>query len=136
MISTVEKVLFLKGIDLFSAVSGEDLAEVALITEELAKESADVIIREGDPGDALYFVVEGKVRVEKGDRRIAELGEREVFGEMALLDAGPRSSSVIADSDVLLLRIGRDDFGDIMRERPEVSLGIMKVLVRRLREAR
>ncbi len=135
MIPAIEKVLFLKGIDLFSAISGEDLAEIAGIAEELTQPSRAIIIQEGEPGDALYFVVEGKVRVEKGGRQVAELGEREVFGEMALLDAGPRSSTVVAAADVVLLRITRDDFADLMRERPEVPMGVLKVLTRRLRRS-
>lgn len=135
MITTVEKVLFLKGIDLFSALVGEDLAEIALITEEVTRDAAESVVVEGEPGDALYFVVEGRVRVHKGTRTLAELGAREVFGEMALLDPAPRSASVSALTDVTLLTIGRDDFDDIMHDRPEVPIGVMKVLVRRLREA-
>ena len=135
MITTAEKVLFLKGIDLFSTLAGEDLAEIALIAEEVEHDAGETIVAEGDPGDALYFVLEGRVRVHKGDRTVAELGAREVFGEMALLDPGPRSASVDAVTDVSLLAIGRDDFDDIMRDRPEVPIGVIKVLVRRLREA-
>ena len=73
--------------------------------------------------------------MKKGDKLLAELGERDVLGEMALLDPGPRSASAVALTDVTLLSIGRDDFDDIMRERPEVPIGVMKVLVRRLRGA-
>ena len=131
----VEKVMFLKGIDLFSALSAEDLAEIAAISEEVTRDEGDVILTEGEHGDVLYFVLEGRVRVKKGSKIIAELGAREIFGEMALLDPGPRSATVEAVSDVILLSIGRDDFDDIMRERPEVPIGVMKVLVRRLREA-
>jgi CRP-like cAMP-binding protein len=136
MLSVVEKVLFLKGIDLFSALSAEDLAEIAAIAEEGAREQGEVILHEGEHGDALYFVLEGRVAVKRQGKVIAELGEREVFGEMALLDPGPRSASVVAASPVTLLGIGRDDFDDLMHERPEVPIGVMKILVRRLRQAR
>jgi CRP-like cAMP-binding protein len=135
MITTAEKVLFLKGIDLFSALAGEDLAEIAVIAEEIERDAGETIVVEGEPGDALYFVLDGRVRVHRGDTAVAELGAREVFGEMALLDAAPRSASVSALTDVTLLAIGRDDFDDIMRDRPEVAIGVIKVLVRRLRAA-
>ncbi len=135
MITAVEKVLFLKGIDLFSQIPGEDLAQIALIAEEEERDAGEVVIREGEMGDALYLVVEGKVRVRKGEREVAELGEREVFGEMALLDPAPRSATVEALSDVTLLRIRREDFADVMAEKPDIARGVIQVLTRRLRAA-
>jgi CRP/FNR family cyclic AMP-dependent transcriptional regulator len=135
LLSTVEKVLFLKSIDLFSQIPGEDLAQVALIATEEAREQGEEIFAEGEAGDALYLVLDGKVRVHRGDRMIAELGERECFGEMAILDASPRSATVTALKDTNLLKISREDFQEIMSEKPEIALGIIKVLSHRLRNA-
>ncbi|MBI3183858.1 MAG: cyclic nucleotide-binding domain-containing protein [Myxococcales bacterium] len=135
MLSTVEKVLFLKSIDLFSQIPGEDLAQVALISSEESREQGEEIFAEGEAGDALYLVLDGKVRVHKSDRVIAELGERECFGEMAILDAAPRSATVTAVSETSLLKIAREDFQEIMSEKPEIAMGIIKVLTRRLRDA-
>jgi CRP/FNR family transcriptional regulator, cyclic AMP receptor protein len=135
LISTVEKVLFLKSIDLFSQIPGEDLAQVALISTEETREQGEEIFGEGESGDALYLVIDGKVRVHKHDRVIAELGERECFGEMAILDAAPRSATVTAVVDTNLLKITREDFQEIMSEKPEIAMGIIKVLTRRLRDA-
>src|SRR6478736_3491663 len=118
MLSTVEKVLFLKSIDLFSQIPGEDLAQVALIASEEARETGEDIFVEGDVGDALFLVLEGKVRVHRQDKTIAELGERECFGEMAILDASPRSATVTAASETNLLKISREDFQEIMAEKP------------------
>jgi CRP-like cAMP-binding protein len=135
MITTVEKVLFLKSIDLFSQIPGEDLAQIALISTEESREQGEEIFGEGETGDALYLVLEGKVRVHKQDRVIAELAERECFGEMAILDAAPRSATVTAVSDLNLLKISREDFEEILSEKPEIALGIIRVLTRRLRDA-
>lgn len=135
MISTVERVLFLKSIDLFSQIPGEDLAAIALISTEQRREPGEEIFAEGEAGDALYLVIDGKVRVHKADRVIAELGERECFGEMAILDAAPRSATVTAVTDTNLLQLTREDFEDIMAEKPEIATGIIKVLTRRLRDA-
>jgi CRP/FNR family cyclic AMP-dependent transcriptional regulator len=135
VITTVEKVLFLKSIDLFRALPGEDLAQIAEIATEVPVGSGGLVFGEGEPGDALYIVVEGRVKVFRGEKVLAELGERECFGEMSVLDSEPRSASVSAVSEALLLKIGREEFKDILSERPEISLGIMKVLSRRLREA-
>jgi CRP-like cAMP-binding protein len=135
VITTVEKLLFLKGVPLFADVPGEDLAQIALIAEELDAEPGADLVREGELGDALYLVVEGTLRVLQGGREVATLGEREVFGEMALLDAAPRSATVQARSEVRLLRIHREEFAELLAERPEVARGVIQVLVRRLREA-
>jgi CRP-like cAMP-binding protein len=135
MITTVEKVLFLKSVDLFSQIPGEDLAQIALITNEETRENGEEIVAEGEVGDALYIVLDGKVRVHRKEKNIAELGQRECFGEMAILDASPRSASVTAVSDVSLLKISREDFQEIMTDKHAISQGIIKVLTRRLRSA-
>jgi CRP-like cAMP-binding protein len=134
-VTTVEKVLLLKGIDLFSAVPSEELAAIARIAEVVHVGADEVVIREGEQGDALYFVVDGSAAVTKGDRRLAELKSRGVFGELALLDPGPRSATVAATSELTLLKIGRDDFVEILAARPEVPLGVIKMLARRVRES-
>jgi CRP-like cAMP-binding protein len=133
MISTVEKVLFLKSIDLFSQIPSEDLAQIALITDELQVEEGDEVFHEGDLGDTLYFVIDGKVRIHSGGDELALLGDRQVFGEMSLLDSEPRSASASAVSDLTLLKIQRDDFHEILAEKGEIAQGIIKVLTRRLR---
>lgn len=135
MLSTVEKVLFLKSVDLFSQIPGEDLAQVALIATEESREQGEEIFAEGEDGDALYLVLDGRVRVHSHERQIAELGERECFGEMAILDASPRSASVTAITESHLLKISREDFQDILGEKPEIAMGIIKVLTGRLRSA-
>jgi CRP-like cAMP-binding protein len=135
MITTVEKVLFLKSVDLFGQIAGEDLAQLALITGEEGRDSGEEIFAEGEVGDALYIVLDGRVRVHMKEKTLAELGERECFGEMAILDASPRSASVTAVTDVALLKIAREDFQEIMTEKHAIAQGIIKVLTRRLREA-
>jgi len=134
VITTVEKVLFLKSIDLFRGLPGEELAQIAEIAEEVPISADGLVFSEGELGDALYIVAEGRVRVHNTERTLAEFGERECFGEMSVLDSEPRSASVSAMKETMLLKIGREEFKDILSERPEISLGIMKVLSRRLRE--
>ena len=135
MITTVEKVLFLKSIDLFRALPSEELAQIAEIAFEQPLAAGDCVFAEGEPGDALYLVALGSVKVHKGDKQLAILSVRDVFGEMAVLDSEPRSASVTVLKDAVLLKIDRDDFRDILNERPEIALGVIKVLSRRLREA-
>ena len=135
MISTVEKVLFLKGVDLFKGIPGEDLSHIAQITDEEEYHPEQLIFAEGDQGDAMYLIVDGNVKVHSGAQVFAELGTRQCFGEMSILDSEPRSASITALSDLTLLKIQREDFAEILAEKPEISLGIIKVLTGRLREA-
>ena len=133
MISTIEKVLFLKGVDLFSQIPGEDLAQVARIAKELYFEQGSQIIKQGDVGDCLYLIIEGEVKVSADEQEIARLGEKESVGEMSILDAEPRSASVFAASDVVLLEIKQEAFYEMISERSEIAQGVIKVLTRRLR---
>ena len=133
MISTIEKVLFLKDVDLFSQIPGEDLSQVAQIAKEIYFEQDRQIIKQGEVGDCLYLIIEGEVKVLSGDQEIARLGEKESVGEMSILDAEPRSASVFAVTDVVLLEIKQEDFYEMISERPEIAQGVIKVLTRRLR---
>lgn len=135
MISTVEKVLFLKGVDLFKTIPAEELSHIAQITDEVECAPQETIFKEGDQGDAMYLIVDGKVKVHTGDKVLAELGTSQCVGEMAILDAEPRSASITALTDLTLLKINREDFSEILGEKPEISRGIIKVLTGRLREA-
>lgn len=135
MLTTVEKVLFLKSIDLFSQIPGEDLTQVAIIATEESRDVAEEVFAEGDAGDALYLVLEGRVRVHRQDDTIAELGERECFGEIALLDASPRSATVTTLSEVALLKITREDFEELLQEKHAIAQGVIRVLTRRLRDS-
>ena len=136
MLSTVERVLFLKSVDLFSAIPGNDLARIAAVTEELHLEEGEQFIRQGENGDALFPIIEGSARVHVrsiGD--VATLGERELVGEMSILDAEPRNADCFAQGNVTLLKLRKAEFDDIMAEKPEIARGIIKVLTDRLRIA-
>jgi len=135
MISTIEKVLFLKSASLFSELSGEDLAQLASVAEEVSFEAGSLILQEGAPGDSMFVVLEGEVLVLKRTLAVARLGPGEAFGEMSLLDNEPRSATITAASDVLCLRIDRPAFTQVLEEKPQIAQGIIRVLARRLRQA-
>ena len=134
MLTTVEKVLFLKSVGIFSHIPGEDLAQIAQIAEEVSFKKGSTIFEEGDPGDSLYLIIQGKVRVHKGGQEISILGEKDCFGEMAILDNESRSASVTTLENVLALKIGHDDFYEILSDKIEIAQGIFKVLTKRLRD--
>ena len=130
---TIEKVICLKAVPMFAEASEEILADVAAILEERQARAGELIIRKGDVGDGMYVIVRGRVRVFDGERTITELGERDIFGELALLDPEPRVASVEAVEDTRLFRLDREAFGELMAGNIEIVRGVLHVLCERLR---
>ncbi len=130
---TIEKVLLLKGVSMFSATSEDTLAEVASVLEEVDLGPGELVFQKGDPGQSMYIVVFGRVRVFDGAKTINFLGEQEIFGELALLDPEPRSASVESAEETRLFRLDRDTLFELMTDNVGVVSGIMQVLCRRLR---
>lgn len=135
MISSVEKVLFLKRVELFSQLPGRELLNLAFIAEQVTFPEDSLIFEEGSEGDCLYLILSGQVRVSRSGRTITQLGPRECFGEMAILDRAPRSATVTAVERVQALRIERDSFYELLAQKREIALGIIRILVHRLRES-
>lgn len=133
MLSTIEKVLILKQVDVFQQTPDDVLADIAALLEELEIPADETIFHKGDLGDSLYIVVGGRLRVDDGERLLNHLGERDVFGEMALLDAEPRVASVTAVEPTRLLRLDQAPFYELIVDRPEVAIGLIRVLTARLR---
>ena len=130
---TIERVICLRAVQMFEEASEEILADVATILEELTVEPGEVVIEKGAPGDSMYIVVEGRVRVYDGTHTITTLGEREIFGELALLDPEPRFASVAADERTRLFRLDREAFSELMGGNIEIVRGVLHVLCERLR---
>jgi ATP/ADP translocase/HEAT repeat protein len=133
MLSTVEKVLILKTVNIFSQTPDNVLADVADLLEEVDVSENETIFKQGDVGDCLYVILDGKVRVHDGERLLNYLGGRDVFGEMALLDPEPRLASVTAVEPTRLFRLEQAPFYELLSERPEVATGIIRVLTGHLR---
>lgn len=131
---TIERVILLKGVDMFSRTSEDVLAEIAGVLEEVEAPKGQVIFEKGEMGDSLYIIVDGRVRVHDGDTTIGELGERDIFGELALLDPEPRFASISALTDVRLFRLDREAFSELMAGNIEIVRGVLHVLCQRLRE--
>ena len=135
MYSTVEKVLFLKSAPVFERVSGEDLAPLARVAEVEIYSTGEPITREGETGDALYIIIRGRVTISVEGRLIATLGTGEAVGEMAVLDSSPRSATATAVEETEVLRIGSEEFYEVLHEQVEIAEGIIRLLSARLRDA-
>ncbi len=130
---TIERVMCLKAVQMFEETPEETLADVAAVLEEVVAEPGQLILEKGAPGDSMYVVVEGRVRVFDGPHTIATLGEREIFGELALLDPEPRLASVEAVVPTRLFRLDREAFSELMAGNIEIVRGVLHVLCERLR---
>lgn len=131
---------FLIGIPLFSGFTDEALADLASRVETIALPAGGVLMAEGEPGDAIYLVRTGRLRASVRDESgnetpVGEAGPGSISGEMALLTDEPRSATVKAVRDTVLLRLGRPDFLDIVRHHPASLLEVTRTLAGRLRNA-
>ena len=130
---TIEKVMALKTTAIFKETPEDLLVDIAAILQELTFSGGSEIVKKSEIGTCMYIIYSGSVLVHDGEVKLAELKEGNFFGELALLDAEPRSASVTALEDSLLLRIDQEAFYEIMADRSEVIREIMKVLCARLR---
>jgi CRP-like cAMP-binding protein len=135
--NTVE---FLTTVPLFAGIDPAELAQLADVTREKQYPKGSVIVFEDDPGDALFIVREGRVKVvlvsEDGREVIlGVLGVGEHFGELSLIDEQPRSAHVIAMEDSTLLVLRRDDFKRRVEQTPQLAWALLVELSRRLRRA-
>jgi CRP/FNR family cyclic AMP-dependent transcriptional regulator len=130
----------LRTVPLFTGFSEEQLRALAAVVQRRSASRGSIIIAAGDPTDSLYIILSGRFKVMMSDAEGKEvilsiLTAGEFFGEMGLIDDAPRSASVVAIEPCELLAITRRDFKKCMTENAEMAMGVMRGLVRRLREA-
>lgn len=133
----IERILFLKRISIFSSLSSYELRKIAEVVSEEEAESGEIIFWEGDFGDCMYFMVDGKISIFTGKQPaikvLASFEKAAFFGEMGLYDDKPRAASAMADVRSTLLVLRKGEFCDLISEFPMVALGIMKELNNRIR---
>ncbi|MCB0294224.1 MAG: cyclic nucleotide-binding domain-containing protein, partial [Calditrichaeota bacterium] len=110
MLTVIEKVIFLQNVEVFTDVPTEDLAYLAAIAEEVNYKSGEDIYKKDEPSDALYLVLEGKVRLHRDGSEITIANSKDAFGTWALFDEAPRVVTATPLEDCHLLRIDREDF--------------------------
>jgi short-subunit dehydrogenase len=125
----------LTAVGIFTGCVPSELAEVATALQGVSLGEGTIIFSPGDAGDAMYVVRSGSVRItsdiETEKEILAHLGPGQIFGEMALMTGAPRSAAAVAVSDVELWRLGRDAFERIVREYPQVSIEVNRLLKER-----
>lgn len=129
------KIALLQKVTLFRDLSRRQLDQIARLTDEIEVRAGKRLATAGDYGLELFVIVDGQATVKARGGRTARLGPGEFFGEMSLLDGGPRSATVEAASDMRLLVVTRREFWALLESAPPLVLKIMSALSRRVRDA-
>jgi len=138
-LSLMDRILFFKRVPLFAGLSPLDLKQVAAIADEETFNDGEEIAHEGDVGDVMFVIVNGEVRVsmtvDGNEKEVARRKAGDFVGEMSIISREPRNATLVAVGDVQTLCIDQKSFEGLIRERPDVSLAVMQVLTKRLKEA-
>lgn len=120
---------------LFSACSKKELTTIGRASDEVQVPAGKVLTEEGKAGHEFYLILEGEATVRRNGRKVATLGPGRYFGELSLLDRGPRSATVVADSDMMLLVLGQREFSGVLDEVPGMAHKLLAAMAERLRDA-
>jgi signal transduction histidine kinase len=129
-----DRIRYLSSLDLFRHFSEAELYEfLAENVEELRVAAGEVLCREGSPGDDMYVLLAGELKITKNGKFITSIQPVEYIGEMALIEAKPRSATVLAVEDSTLLKITRDQFQEYFSNQPKSLFSMMRTLSKRIR---
>ncbi|MGH2813297.1 MAG: cyclic nucleotide-binding domain-containing protein [Actinomycetota bacterium] len=129
------KVELLKKVSLFSACSDRELKRIASLADAVEVPEGKVLTKEGDPGREFFVIAEGQAKASIRGRAISDLKDGTFFGEMSLLDHGPRSATIVASTPMKLYVLDARGFGRFLEEVPIVARKIMRAMAERLRAA-
>ncbi|HYJ60508.1 MAG TPA: cyclic nucleotide-binding domain-containing protein [Actinomycetota bacterium] len=122
-------------IPIFTGCSKRDLSAIARVVREIDHETGSVIAVEGEPGAGLFVIDTGRANVSIGGARVNTLGPGDFFGEMALLDGGPRTATVTAATELQLFALTGWAFRGLVSEHPQMAMRVMETMAARLRAA-
>jgi len=128
------KLELIAGVPLFAACNKRELNRIASVVDRLDVREGKVLAHQGRPGQEAFVIVEGEAKVTMKGRRSVRLGRGDFFGELALLDGGPRAATVTADSDMVLLVVDSRGFSTLLDDLP-VRRAVLRAMASRLREA-
>ena len=135
---TESEAVYLKQVPLFAGLEDEDVRELMSVAKRRTFRSGEVIFHREDPGQVLYVIKEGKVKIslispDGQEISLVVFGKGECFGEFAILDGLPRSADAIAMEKVECYTLQRSDFHKAIMKDPKIAIQVMEVLSKRLR---
>jgi len=134
MDTTIERVIFLQGIELFADIPSEQLAYLAGITSQLTVDEGEVLFKEGDRSQFLYLLINGKVHVTRNGVLRKVVTDQEAVGEWGFFDGKERLISATCIEECHFLKINRMDFFDLLEERVQLSRGLIKYFIKHIRK--
>jgi CRP-like cAMP-binding protein len=133
LLTVIEKVIFLQAVDVFSEVPTDQLAILAQVAEETSVAKDEQLYKSEEASDSMYLVLEGKIRLHRGTTDVLIAQTKEAFGTWALFDDEPRVTDATALEDSRVLRIDKEEFIDVLADNVQITQGVLKAMVRRLR---
>lgn len=134
MLNSVQRLVLIQKVPIFRELRDDFLVRLASTMEELSFPARHTIVKQGEEGQSLYILVAGRVRVHLGNRELAILKREDCFGEMAVLDAEPRSASVTTLDPCDCLVLTQQQLYEAIDETPDIAINIIRLLSRRIRE--
>ena len=134
MASKKEKLERLAAVPLFHDMSKRDLGRILENSKETVHKEGQTVVTEGHEGAGFHMILSGEAKVVRGGRTVVTLGPGEYFGEMALLDGGRRTATVVADTELVTLYLAQWEFKPLVRDNPQMAWKIVVHLTKRLRE--
>jgi len=133
MAGTTGYLQHLADVPLFSSCSNRELQKIARAADEITVDEGREIVTQGATGHEAFIIIDGTARVVRNDQEIATMGPGDYFGELALLDGGPRTASVVATSSMTLLVLGQREFAGLIDEVPGLAHKILTSLAQVVR---
>ena len=124
----------LRNISLFASCSGKDLERIAKAADEVTVKAGTLIIDQGQTGREAYVILEGTATVRRNGKKVATVGAGAIVGELSLLDHGPRTASVTADTECQMLVISQRNLYGVLEKVPALSHKLLAALAGRIRE--
>jgi CRP/FNR family cyclic AMP-dependent transcriptional regulator len=130
-----DPVKMLAGVPIFEGLSKKDLSQIAGAAKKVTHRQGAVLAKEGQTGMGFFLILEGTAGVKVGDRQRRKLGTGDFFGEISLLDGGPRTATVTAETEVTTLGLTPWVFKRLVESSPAIAAKMLKVMAQRLRSS-
>ena len=134
MVATTKRLSRLSSVRLFSECDKKELAILDRLADEVEVAAGETVVEQGEYGHACYIVMEGRATATRDGESIGSVGPGEAIGELAVIQPGPRTATVTADTEMLLLAMNSPEFLTAIEDVPALSRSIMRSLAGRLRD--
>jgi CRP-like cAMP-binding protein len=128
-----QKIALLKDVPLFWGCTDKELKAISAIADQVERPEGTILMKEGSPGQELWIIAKGSVKIARGGRKIRSLGPGAAIGELSLLDGGERTATVTAETPIIAYVVGQRSFTSMLHDAPSVGIKIMRGMAARLR---